>query len=94
MLSVVNMLLKREVGSRELNSHGPYIVDHGKSWKYHGIVFLSFCGNPVKKELSSTKTYQHNLLGERCVADSLQCRIAAKFGVLVDEYYDNDKIAK
>ena len=24
-----------------------YIVDHGKSWKNHGIVFLNFCGNPV-----------------------------------------------
>ena len=28
------------------NSHGNYIVDHGKSWKNHGIVFLNFCGNP------------------------------------------------
>ena len=24
-----------------------YIVDHGKSWKNHGIVFLNCCGNPV-----------------------------------------------
>ena len=24
-----------------------YIIDHGKSWKNHGIVFLNFCGNPV-----------------------------------------------
>ena len=39
MLSVVKMLLKREVGGRELNTHG-------KSWKNHGIVFLNFCGNP------------------------------------------------
>ena len=31
-----------------LNSHGNYIVDHGKSWKNHGIVFLNFCGNPEK----------------------------------------------
>ena len=30
-----------------LNSHGNYIVDRGKSWKNHGIVFLNFCGNPV-----------------------------------------------
>ena len=27
------MLLKGEVGSHALNSHGNYIVDHGKSWK-------------------------------------------------------------
>ena len=30
VLSVVNMLLKREVGARELDSHGNYIDDHGK----------------------------------------------------------------
>ena len=40
--------VKREVGGHALNSHGNYIVDHGKSWKNHGIVFLNFCGNPVK----------------------------------------------
>ena len=32
MLSVVKMLLKGEVGGCALNSHGNYIVDHGKSW--------------------------------------------------------------
>ena len=41
------MLLKREVGDRALNSHGNYIVDHGKSWKNHRIVFLNFCRNAV-----------------------------------------------
>ena len=50
MLSVVKMLLKREVGGRELDSHGNYIDDHGKSWKNHGIVFLNFCGNPANSE--------------------------------------------
>ena len=44
VLSVVKMLLKEEGGA--LNSHGNYIVDDGKSWKNHGIVFLNFCGNP------------------------------------------------
>ena len=33
MLSVVKMLLKGEVGGSALNSHGNYIVAHGKSWK-------------------------------------------------------------
>ena len=47
MLRVVKMLLKGEVGDRALNSHGNYIVDHGKAWKNHGIVFLNSCGNPV-----------------------------------------------
>ena len=46
MLSVVKLLLKREVGVCALNSHGNYIVDRGKSWKNHGIVVLKFCGNP------------------------------------------------
>ena len=45
MLSVVKMSLKGEVGGHALNSLGNYIVDHGKSWKNHGIVFLNFCGN-------------------------------------------------
>ena len=48
MLSVVKMLLKGEVGGHALNSNGNllYIVDQGKSWKNHGIVFFNFCGNP------------------------------------------------
>ena len=47
MLSVVKRLLKREFEGCAINSHGNYVVDHGKSWKIHGIVFLNFCGNPV-----------------------------------------------
>ena len=46
MLSMVKMLLKGEVEGYALNSQGNYIVDHGKSWKNHGIVFLNFCWNP------------------------------------------------
>ena len=46
LLSVMKMLLKGEVGGHALDSQGNYIVDHGKSWKNHGIVFLNFCGNP------------------------------------------------
>ena len=42
MLNVVKMPLKGEVGGRILNSHGNYIVDHGKSWKNHGIVFSNY----------------------------------------------------
>ena len=47
MLRVVKLLLKREVAVCALNSHGNYIIDHGKSWKNHGIVFLNSCGNPA-----------------------------------------------
>ena len=46
MLSVVKIPLKGEVVGHALNIHGNYIVDHGKSWKNHGIVFLNFYGNP------------------------------------------------
>ena len=45
--SMVEMPLKGEVGDHALNSRGNYIVDHGISWKNHGIVFLNFCGNPA-----------------------------------------------
>ena len=34
-----------------INSHGNYIVDHVKSLKNHGIVFLNSCGNPVRRWL-------------------------------------------
>ena len=44
--SVVKMLLKGEVGGCALYSYGNYIVDHGKSWKNHGIVVSNLCGNP------------------------------------------------
>ena len=44
MLSLVKMLIKGEIGDRAFNSHGNYIVDHGESWKNHGIVFLNFHG--------------------------------------------------
>ena len=47
MLCMLKMPLKGVVGGHALNGHGNYIVDHGESWKNHGIVFLNFCGNPV-----------------------------------------------
>ena len=49
MLSAVKMPLKGVDGGCALNSHGKYIVDHGKSWKNYGIVFLNFCGNPASR---------------------------------------------
>ena len=39
MLNMVKMPLKGEVGGNAFHSHGNYIVEHGKSWKNHGIVF-------------------------------------------------------
>ena len=52
VLSVMKMLLKGEFGGHALSSHGNYIVDHGRSWKNHGIVILNFCENPVVGILS------------------------------------------
>ena len=46
MLCMERIALKGVVGGCALNGHGNYIVDHVKSWKNHGIVFLNFCGNP------------------------------------------------
>ena len=40
-----------------INSHGNYIVDHVKSWKNHGIVFLNFCGNPECKIIREVTRY-------------------------------------
>ena len=51
MHGMVKLLLKGVVGVCALNSHGNYIVDHGKSWKSHGIVFLNFCGNPASYKM-------------------------------------------
>ena len=33
MFNVLKMPLNGDVGGHSLNSHGNYIVDHGKSWK-------------------------------------------------------------
>ena len=57
MLSLVKMLIKWEVGGCALNSHGNNIVDHGKSWKNHGIVFMNFCGNPDASTCCMQKFY-------------------------------------
>ena len=43
MLSMVKMLLKREVGGHAFTSHGNYIVDHGKIME---LCILNSCGNP------------------------------------------------
>ena len=53
MLSAVKLLLKGDVGVCALNNHGNYIVDHGKSWKIHGIVFFNFCGHPANRDVYS-----------------------------------------
>ena len=47
MLSVVKMPLKGEVGGHAFSSHGNCVVDRGKSWKNHGIVFFYYCGTPA-----------------------------------------------
>ena len=41
----------------------------------------------LKQELSTAKTYGHNLLDERSVVDRHRFYMAAKFGVFVDEHH-------
>ena len=43
--------------------------------------------NTLRQELSTAKTYGHNLLEEKFVVDRHRCNMAAKFGVFVDEYH-------
>ena len=69
------MLLKVEFRGSALNSHGNYIVGHGKSWKNHGIVFLNLSENPVVSKMLmsflSVTVYQFWLLIVR--DSSLEC---------------------
>ena len=67
MLSMVKMSLKGEVGSHALNSHGNYIVDHGKSWKNHRIAFSNFCGNPafLLSDFSFFQEYEDEIKKQR-----------------------------
>ena len=57
----------KKFGGHALNSHGNYIVDHGKAWKNHGIVYLSFCGNPVQCSLFITLCF--GSIGMDCVVN-------------------------
>ena len=41
--------------------------------------------NTLKQELSTSKTYERNLLDERSVVDMHRCYMAAKFDVFADE---------
>ena len=43
----------------------------------------------LKQELSTAKTYEHNMVDEKYVIDRHRCHMTAKFGVFVDE--DNSK---
>ena len=64
MLSVVKLLLTGEAGVCALHSHGNYIVDRGKSWKNHGIVFLNFYVNPEEAHhIAKTKHKTHTTYG-------------------------------
>ena len=53
MLSMVKMLLKGEVGGHALNSHGNYIVDHGKSWKKSWNCVFEFLWEPCYNKITA-----------------------------------------
>ena len=62
-LIVVKMPLKGEVGGHAFKSHGNYIVDHGKSWKNHGIVRVpTVREKSVKNEKSSRSGKSQGIL--------------------------------
>ena len=46
--------------------------------------------NTLKLELSTAKTYEHNLLDEKYIVDRHRCHMAAKFVRFVDE--DHNKL--
>ena len=46
--------------------------------------------NTLKNELSTAKSYEHNMLDETSIVDRHQCHMAAKFGLFVDE--DHSKL--
>ena len=62
MLSEVKRLLKGEIGVRALNSHGNYIVDHGKLWN---CVF-EFLWEPCLGVLEKSLNFTHTCLYEPC----------------------------
>ena len=41
--------------------------------------------NTLKHELSTAKTFEHNMIDESSVVDGHRCHMAAKFGVFVVE---------
>ena len=54
MLSVVKMLLKQNVRGRALNSHGNYIVDHGKIIELCLLITVGTLGRQQVARVSNT----------------------------------------
>ena len=62
MLSMVKIQLKREVGGCALNSHGNYIVVHGKSWKKSWNSVYEFLWEPCYKKFLLYKQSMFDLI--------------------------------
>ena len=76
MLSLVELLLKGEVGVFTLNSHGNYIVDHGKSWK---CVF-EFLWESCSRDHQQTTSWQRvNKSGSRAEISCALSRVMVSF---------------
>ena len=78
MLCVVKMPLKGDVGGCTFNSHGNYIIDHGKSWKNLGIVFLNFGGNPAIKWFAKVISISYQVMAATDVRDAFVTPICTK----------------
>ena len=54
------------------------------------VVSKMYNFNPLEQELSTAKTYEHNLLDKTSIIDRHRCHTAAKFRMFVDE--DHSKL--
>ena len=94
-LSVVKMPLKGEVVGQALKSHGNYIVDHGRSWKNHGIVLLNFCGNPdgsMRMKHQNTDKQRHTDESKNTLKIKQPAQMISKLKMLqitLKKYQDN-----
>ena len=64
---------KRGCRGCALSSHGNIIVDHGKSWKNHGIVFLNFCWNPERQFCRTNCTVYWNMSFNKHITIQVTC---------------------
>ena len=94
ILTMVKLLLKGEVGVCALSCQETYIVDHGKSWKNHGIMLLNFCGNPVPKNNTNSMLGLFKGLYKDCAICQRDGGIIAAFLEKIDLYLSLFKICK
>ena len=77
---------KREVGGCALNSHGNYIIDHGKIMEKSWNCVFEFLWEPCP--ISQTKSYIDSLSHTQCFINSNKsCYIAGDGWILHSKWY-------